>query len=125
MRKRPWHSASSVHLGPRCRLGRKLPKERGRGTIDGLSYLGPPPGLMSRRMKLVDPRRHRTTGVQRQSQESVKAGKWGAIPDLPLTRPLTLGRDLGPLAQVYSSIQKESIKPCLWGTGGDERKKKS
>lgn len=92
---------------------------------DGLSCLGPPLGLMSRRTKLVDPRRHRMTGVQRQSQESVKVGKWGAIPDLPLARSLTLGRDLGPLAQVYSSIQKEAIKPYLRGTGGDERKKKS
>lgn len=107
LRQRPWHSAASVHLGPRCRRERKLPVERGRGMIDGLFCLGPPPGLLSWRTGLEDPRGHKTTGVQRQSQEwGVKVGS-----GVPVTSWLTLGRNLGPLASVSSSIKKESINP--------------
>lgn len=62
MRQRPWHRAASVHQGPRCRLGRKLPVERGRAMIDGLFCLGPPPGLLSWRIKLEDLRGHKTVG---------------------------------------------------------------
>lgn len=64
VRKRPWHGAPPVHLGPRCRLGRKLPSERGRGMIDGSFCLGPPPGLLSWRIKLEDPRGHKRGGCR-------------------------------------------------------------
>ena len=116
MSKRPWHCASSVHPGPRCQLGRKLPVEKGRGMIDGLFCLGPPPSLLSWRKRLEDPRGPKTTGVQRQSQEWVKVRS-----GIPHASRLTLGRDVGPLASVSSSTQ-ESTGPqtghCLEGTEG-------
>lgn len=102
--------------GAQVRLGGKLPAERGRGMIDGSFRLGPPPGLLSRRTRLEDPGGHETTGVQRQSQEWVKVRS-----GTPQARRLTLGRDVGPLASVPSSIQGSTSPQtgcCLEGTEG-------
>lgn len=74
VRQQPWHCAASAHLGPRCRPRRKLPVERGRGMIDGLFCLGPPPGLLSWRMRLEDRRGHKTMGGGEYNRDKARSG---------------------------------------------------
>lgn len=62
--ERPWHSAFSVQLGPRCKLGRKLPEERGRGTLCWTTSM---PYVLDN--ETGRPQGTQVNGVQRQSQE--------------------------------------------------------
>lgn len=111
-RKRPWNLASSVHLGPRCKPGRKLPEEAGQGVIDALSCLGWQPGLLSWRRRPVIPGERDSDKDAEKKPGVSRRWKWGAVLGLILaSQQLTLSRAWDALARVSSCAQKESIKP--------------
>lgn len=112
--------AASAHWGPRCRLGRKLPQEGGREMIDGLSCLGPPPGLLSWRMRLGIPGDWRQGGCRARASSEWGSGA-GCCPSPAPDQPADLGQGLGSSGLSFLICTQSPLNPqmvcALLGTG--------